>query len=120
MAPIVTIAGSKVVSAGTLVSYGYQSISIYPFSDFNSYQVEIEFENNNLLPAGSKTTIIGPLHVKIAFNLFDNPSGAATAVPVHIANRNENKFFLSIASYFLGEGAAATRVVHYTFTEIIA
>jgi hypothetical protein len=117
LTPKILIDDQSVMATGTVVSYGVQSITLYPFSPNTNYRVDICFSNNELLPSNSTLEIIGPAQIRVTFNKFDNPSGVGTSSPLHIANHLGKKILLSAANTVIGSGPTLARIFHYTFID---
>jgi hypothetical protein len=110
--PKVTIAGFEVIATGTVVSFGWQSIDVYPVDQI--YHVRISFESKANEASAAYINQPGPGQTIIRLINFDAP-GRATAAPLYVANWKGRKMFLSILCQMMGEGATGTRVTAYTF-----
>jgi hypothetical protein len=116
LCPLISIAGQKVVAHGTLVSYAHQPIDFYPLPPPNDgYRIEIIWKVEPDKPSTATLSVVGPLHVTVTYVNFDNMLGAANASPVYVANFENTKLLLSIASVLIGPSDTGTRVVSYTF-----
>lgn len=99
-----------VFESGTLVLTGTAE-ALFAFNEFN---IEFRFEDSaqqkiELIPdvSQNKLTI---LCLKFTDNL-----GTGTRVPIEFAKIEDKKYYVQFATLIIGNGATATRILHYTF-----
>jgi hypothetical protein len=85
VAPQIEINGQKVLSSGTVVSYGNQSIDIHPLpTPYQDYTVRVTFQQK----VGEGATIgFSPASASLfSINLinFDSPTLSGSSAPIHI------------------------------------
>jgi hypothetical protein len=68
LSPRIFVENDPVLASGTIVTFGYKPIRIYPFQPANNYQIELNFTNNGLMPSGSRIEIVDQNYVKLIFN----------------------------------------------------
>lgn len=101
-----------ILVSGSVISYGWQIVDIYPISE-TPFHIRLIFEVNSLAPPAI-TTANAPNETQIKMTNFDQPNGIGTSAPLHIANWMDRKMYLSLATAFIGTGPTATRITHYT------
>lgn len=85
----VAVGGFDLLVSGTTVSFGYQTVDIYPVDP--TFSVRIVYRTVPNVPA----TIVVDQSIRnqaqlIATNI-DQPTGSAAGAPIHIANWNGKK-----------------------------
>lgn len=109
----IVIGGLDAVTSGTVVSYGWQPIDLYPVD--NVYHVRLSFESQAGQPPAIFTNQLPGNETQVKLVNFDAPTGFATSTPLHVANWQGRKMYFSVASYLLGQGQTAARLTYFTF-----
>jgi len=106
--------GLDVIVTGSVISYGWQTIDIYPVD--TNYRVSLVFESK---PNQSSLITINQIpggQTVVTLSNFDSQSGLATSAPLHVANWMGRKMYLSLVCYYFGQGETGTRLTQFTFT----
>jgi hypothetical protein len=109
----IVVGGFDALTSGTVVSYGWQPIDIYPVE--NIYHVRVSFESQPGQAASIFTNQLPGNETQVRLVNFDLPAGAATSAPIYVANWQGRKMYFSVASYLVGQGQTACRLTHFTF-----
>jgi hypothetical protein len=112
--PKIVIAGKDVLAAGTVISYGWQSIDLYPVGS-TPYHVRLTFTVNSLAPPSISSAQAPNSETQVTLTNFDLPGGIGTSAPIYVANYAGRKMYLSLAVWFFGAGETATRTTVFTF-----
>ena len=119
MADARVVAGGRSIHvSGTVLCGANDNIEIYPFGAGGlvpAYKVELQFVRGQSDSPRGSGSVVGPKHYRLVLTDFDNPLGVSTTDPMYVANHNGHKIFILIASYTIGMGHEAHRLVHYTF-----
>ena len=79
----IVVGGFDVLATGTVLSYGWQPIDIYPVDP--TYHVRILFESQPNQPATITINQLPGSLTQIKAVNFDSSSGSSTSTPAHIA-----------------------------------
>ena len=111
----IVVGGFDVIASGTVVSYGWQPIDIYPVGQPPLYHVRLVFETEAEKPASVFINQMPGNQTLLRLINYDQAFGASTKESMHVANHLGRKLYLSFATHIIGVGATATRVTSYTF-----
>jgi hypothetical protein len=112
--PRIDVDGRTVLVTGTVISYGVQSVDIYP-TGTPPYHVRLRFEVDPSRPSNVRTEQLPSAHQTLVhLTNFDSTLGIGTSEPMHIANWMGDGLYLSVLVYIVGEGPSVTRLTSYT------
>ena len=109
----IVVGGFDVIATGSVISYGWQTIDLYPVD--NTYHCRLMFEFQLGQVASVFINQLPGNQTQIRLINFDVSTGMAASAPLYVANWQLRKMYLSLACYMLGEGQTGTRVTHFTF-----
>jgi hypothetical protein len=113
--PRIVVSGNDILCSGTVISYGWQTVDLYPIAAA-AYHVRLLFETQNDVGPATiiQQTTNTPSEVALKLINFDVLS-VSSATPIHVGSYLNRKMYLSLFVHFTGVGAKGTRETAFTF-----
>jgi hypothetical protein len=109
----IVVGGFDVLATGTVISFGWQPVELYPFDEI--FRVQLLFET----VAGQEKAAISVTHLpnlmQIRLINFDVVSGVGTGNPIYSTVRQGRKMYFSAYSFLAGPPATGLRLTAFTF-----
>jgi uncharacterized protein DUF6864 len=110
----VVVGGFELLTSGTAISIGFQTVDIYPVDAIFSIRISYK-----AIPSPSDANIeidnTSTQHqAQIIATNFNQPTGIASNAPIHIANWNGRKMYFMFSCHLMGTPDAGTRLTTYS------
>lgn len=110
----VVVGGFELLTSGTTISFGFQTVDIYPVDQVFSIRVSYK-----TIPSPSDASIVLDAtsvqnQIQIIATNIDQNTGIASSAPIHVANWNGKKMYFSFSCHLMGAPDTGTRLTTYS------
>jgi hypothetical protein len=109
----VVVGGFELLTSGTTISFGFQTVDIYPVDQIFSIRVSYKTIPS---PAGPSIVLDNSIQHQaqiIAINIDQN-TGIASKHPIHVTNWNGRKMYFSFSCHLMDAPDTGTRLTAYS------